>query len=242
MRYFALVQYDGTSYQGWQIQPDAISIQEEIEKVLSKILNSPTKIYASGRTDAGVHALGQTFHFDSKEIADLDKFKYALNSLLPKDIHILSLSNITCDMHARYNVKEKTYIYLINMGEYDVFKRNHIYQLNRRLDLSKIKEASFLFVGEHNFMNFTSKDEDEGNFVRNIYSIDIFEENNILTITFKGDGFMKYMVRMIVGALIEVGLSRLDISKLKEIFELRPRKVCSFKAPANGLYLKEVRY
>ena len=145
-------------------------------------------------------------------------------------------------MHARYNVKEKTYIYLINMGEYDVFNRDHIYQLNRELDLSKIKEASKLFIGEHNFMNFTSKEEDKANYVRNIYEADISINKDIIKISFIGNGFMKYMVRMIVGSLIEVGLNRLDIAKLKSYLDSDKRNVVSYKAPACGLYLEEVNY
>lgn len=242
MRYLVTLSYDGTNYGGWQIQPNATSIEEEIEKVLSKILNTPTKIYGSGRTDAGVHAFGQTFHFDAKEISDLGKFKYSLNSLLPNDIHIINIENKDDTFNARYDVKDKTYSYYINMGEYDLFNRNYMYQLLRPLNIKRMEQCLSLFIGKHNFQNFTSKEEDKDNYVREIYSINLSTDKDIAKITFNGNGFMKYMVRMIVGAFIEVGLSRLDISKLKEIFELRPRKVCSFKAPANGLYLKEVRY
>ena len=241
MRYLATIKYNGTNYAGWQIQPDALGIEEVIEKVLSKLLDSPIKIYGSGRTDAGVHALGQTFHFDSKEIKDLGKFRYSLNSLLPNDMFVTSLILIN-NMHARYDVKSKTYEYLINTGEYDPFKENFYYQLCRKLDVKKMIEASKIFIGEHSFKNFTSKDEDQSNFVRNIYTIDIKEDNDIISITFKGDGFMRYMVRMIVGSLIEVGLDRLEISKLSEMFLQKERKVVSFKAPSCGLYLKEVLY
>ena len=241
MRYFAVIEYDGTRYGGWQIQPNAISIEEEIEKVLSKLLNTPTKIYGSGRTDAGVHAHGQTFHFDSKEITDLGKFRYSLNSLLPKDMFVKELTNKE-NVHARYDAKAKTYVYLINTGIYDPFNKDKMYQLLRKLDVTKMKEASKLFVGEHNFQNFTSKDEDQSNFVRNIYSLDIIEDKGIVKLTFVGNGFMRYMVRMIIGALIEVGLSRLEIVKLEEQLNQKERKVVSYKAPASGLYLEKVEY
>ena len=239
MRYFAVIEYDGTSYGGWQIQPNAASIEEEVEKVLSKLLNTPTKIYGSGRTDAGVHSHGQTFHFDAKEISDLGKFKYSLNSLLPKDMYVKELS-IKENVHARYDAKAKTYVYLINAGEYNPFFKDKMYQLLRKLDISKMKEASKLFIGEHNFMNFTSKDEDQSNFVRTIYSLDIDVDKDIVKLTFVGNGFMRYMVRMIVGSLIEVGLDRLEISKLEESFNTKERKVVSYKAPSCGLYLKDV--
>lgn len=242
MRYLAVVTYDGTHYAGWQIQPNGISIEEEIEKVLSRILNTPTKIYGSGRTDAGVHSHGQTFHFDSKEIKDLDKFTYSLNSLLPRDIHINTIKKVNDDFNARYDVKSKTYVYLINMGNYDPFNKDYMYQLLRPLDISKMEECLEVFKGEHCFMNFTSKDEDQANYVREIYECDLEVKDNIVKITFKGNGFMRYMVRMLVGTLIEVGLARLEVAEVKRILEADERKVVSFKAPACGLYLEKVEY
>lgn len=242
MKYLAIVSYDGTNYVGWQIQPNGDSIEEEIEKVLSKILNTPTKIYGSGRTDAGVHALGQTFHFEAKEITDLGKFTYSINSLLPKDIFIKNIKEVDDSFHARYLVKRKEYKYLINAGEYNPFEKDHIYQLLRPLDISLMKEGLKLFIGEHNFQNFTSKEEDESNFVRTIYEASIKEENNIITIDFIGSGFMRYMVRNLVGSLIEVGLHRLSIEELKMMMDTKERKVCQYKAPSNGLYLVEVKY
>lgn len=234
--------YDGTNYDGWQIQTNSGSIQEEVEKVLSTILNSPTKIYASGRTDKGVHAFKQALHFDSKEIIDLSKFIYSVNSLLPNDIHVVKMEKVSDIFQARYDVKSKTYMYLINIGEYDVFKRNYIYQFLRKLDVNKMKECISIFIGEHNFQNFTSKDEDKSNFVRNIYDASIDVDDNIIKISFTGNGFMRYMVRMLVGTLIEVGLSKLDIDEVKEILNQKERKVVSFKAPSNGLYLVDVSY
>ena len=241
MRFLATIEYDGTKYAGWQIQPNGVSIEEEIEKVLSKLLNKEMKIYGSGRTDAGVHALGQTFHFDA-DIKDIDKFKYSLNCLLPRDMHVLNIEKKGDDFHARYLVKEKEYIYYINMGEYDPFNKDYMYQFQRPLDVDKITEASKLFIGEHCFQNFTSKDEDQDRFVRNIYSIDLSKKDDILKITFRGNGFMRYMIRMIVGTFIEVGLGRLEIAKVKEYLEQKERKVVSYKAPANGLYLSKVIY
>ena len=242
MRYLVKVSYDGTRYGGWQIQPDAISIEEEIEKVLSKLLNTRVKIYGSGRTDAGVHAHGQTFHFDSPKELNIDKFRYSFNCLMPADIYALYIEKKSDDFHARYDAKSKRYNYLINIGEYDPFLDHHVYQLGRALDIDKMKGASKKFVGEHNFQNFTSKDEDQSNFVRNIYSIDISKDKNIIKLSFVGSGFMKYMVRMIVGTLIEIGLGRLDSSYIDENLDKNERKVTSYKAPSEGLYLEEVTY
>ncbi len=242
MRYLAIVSYEGTNYVGWQIQPNGLSVEEAIEKVLSKILNTPTKIYGSGRTDAGVHAIGQTFHFDSKEIADLGKFMYSMNKMLPNDIKISSLSKVNDDFHARFSAKSKTYVYKLNTGKFDVFEKEHVYQLLQKLDVNKMIEASKLLVGEHNFMNFTSKEEDESNFIRNIYSIDIKLDKDIITFSLTGNGFMRYMVRMIVGSLVEVGLNRMSIDDIKNLLSIGVRKQTQYKIDACGLYLVKVNY
>lgn len=242
MRYLATVAYDGTKYAGWQVQPNDISIEEEIEKVLSKVLNTPTKIFGSGRTDAGVHATGQTFHFDSKEIADLGKFTYSVNCLLPDDIHVFEIKKVPNYFHARYNVKEKTYSYYINTGAYNVFQKDHVYQLLRKLDLKKIKEGLGYFVGKHYFGNFTTKDEDEGKYIRTIYFADLTQYEDVIKITFVGDGFMRYMVRMMVGILIEIGLGKIEPIEIQRLLMSPHRNVISYKAPATGLYLEKVQY
>lgn len=242
MRYLATIEYVGTNYAGWQIQPNGVSVQEEIEKVLSRILNRKTKIFGSGRTDAGVHAHGQTFHFDAFQIKDLGKFMYSLNSLLPSDMHVLDIKLVEDDFNARYDVKLKEYSYYINMGEYDPFERDKMYQFLRKLDVEKMAEALNAFKGEHNFKNFTSKTEDKDNYVRKIYECSIEQVDDILKITFVGNGFMRYMVRMMVGALIEVGLGKLTEMQIKILLIQQARKVVSYKAPANGLYLEKVTY
>lgn len=242
MRYLAIVQYDGTNFAGWQVQPDSRSVEEEIEKVLSKVLNTPIKIYGSGRTDAKVHALGQTFHFDSKPIEDIDKFKYSINKMLPEDIHIVSLKQVDENFHARFSVKDKTYLYLLNTGEYDLFNRNFTNQYLRELDFKKMKEASKLFIGKHNFQNFTTKEEDKDNFIRIINSFDIVMNGNVISFTINGNGFMRYMVRMIVGTLIEVGLGKLSIDEVKDYLDSPIRKQAPFKASPEGLFLLKVNY
>ena len=242
MRYFCVASYDGTNYAGWQIQPNAVSIQQTIEERLGRILNTETKIYGSGRTDAKVHALGQTFHFDAKEIDDLDKFRYSFNQVLPNDIFIKSIIKVTDEFNARLSAVSKTYSYVLNNGEMNPFKRNYETFYPKHLDLQKMIEASKEFIGVHNFQNFTSKDEDENNFVREIFSIDIKEENHIFTFTFKGDGFMRYMIRFIVGSLLQVGIDKISIDDIKASLNSKERHIISFKAEPQGLYLCEVNY
>lgn len=245
MRYFGIVQYKGTSYCGWQKQTVSKlpSIQEEIERVLSKILNQEIKIYGSGRTDAGVHAMGQTFHFDTEKVIDSYKFCYGFNKLISKDIVLLSIEKVSDNFHARFNAKTKTYLYkILNKKVADPFRKNLAYQLSQPLDIDAMKKAAKLFEGEHNFQNFTSKEEDDQNFVRKLHSISINKNDNLIAIELIGNGFMRYMVRMIVGNLVQIGLGKMNEDEILFNLNSEVRKPSSYKAPAEGLYLKEVSY
>lgn len=242
MRLLAVVEYDGTSYAGWQYQPDQISVQETIEKAISQIRNTPTKIFGSGRTDAGVHALGQTFHFDIDEERDLDKFRHSINCVLPKDIRVKSLRVVPSDFHARLSAKEKTYRFVLNLKEASAFTDKYEQVLDGKLDIKEMKKCSKLFEGKHCFQNFTTKEEDEDNFVRTIYRINIEEFDYHLHITFVGTGFMRYMVRLIVGTLIQVGKGKLSVRDVDDILYKKTRLPVSYKAEAKGLFLVEVKY
>lgn len=242
MRYLATVSYDGTSYVGWQVQPNGLSVEECIEKAISQILNKDTKIFASGRTDAGVHALGQTFHFDSDVQFDIGKFLYSLNCLLPEDIHILRMKQVSDDFSARFNAVSKTYRYILNEGQYDVFNRKYANQFLRTLDVSSMQEASSYFIGEHNFQNFTSKEEDDKGFARKINSFCVKKDGNNIVFEVNGNGFMRYMVRMMVGALIEIGLGKQKIEYVREKLCEETRNQVPYRAKPCGLFLVEVSY
>jgi len=242
MRYLITFSYDGTLYNGYQIQDDQPTIQNEIEKNLSKIFNSDIKIHASGRTDAKVHAINQKAHFDSEKIIDLDRLKNSLNKMLKEDIFIKDIKEVDSDFHARFNVVSKEYHYLINVGEYDPFKRNYVYQYNKELDIDKMKEAAKYFIGTHNFKSFTKTDINRNDYVRTIYNIDIVKEKDLITIKFCGNGFLRYMVRNIVGLLIEVGENKINIDSINEILEKEDRTFASKTANPEGLYLYDVKY
>ena len=245
MRVFGVVAYQGNNYQGWQKQSDAPSVEETIEKVFSKVLNRDINIYGSGRTDAGVHAYHQTFHFDvEKENLDLDKLKYAVNSLLPKDIFIKELKIVSDDFHARFSIKEKTYEYVIRFGNRDVFNYQNEATIPFPTDIELLKKSLSLFIGKHNYQNFTSKEEDEAGFVREIkeISVDYDKENNRLKICLTGNGFMRYMVRYIVGTSLAVAQGKEDISFIERNLDANNRNIVSYKAPAEGLFLKDVKY
>ena len=155
MRYLITFSYDGSKYKGYQKQPEVTTIQGELEKVLTGINNSEVLVSASGRTDAGVHALNQTAHFDLDINITSEKLKMALNSLLPSDIYVKKVEEVDRDFHARFNVKEKEYIYKINVGEYNPLEKDYVYQYNKELDVVKMKEAIKYFEGTHDFKSFT---------------------------------------------------------------------------------------
>jgi len=244
MRLLMTVSYDGTNYYGYQKQPNRRTIQEEIEKQLTKInSNKIVNISASGRTDRNVHAFNQKIHFDiEKKNINIKTLRRSLNKLIPNDIYIKNIIEVDDDFHARFSVKKKIYLYKINLGEYNPIERNYVYQLNRKIDIESMIKASKYLIGEHNFRAFTKVDDEKEDYVRNIYNIDFNLDNDILTITFEGNGFLRYMVRNLVGSLIDVGLNKIDINDIKIILESRDRKRAGLQAPACGLYLKDVIY
>ena len=242
-RYKIIFSYDGTLFYGYSKQISLRTVQEVVEKSLSTILNEDIKIYASGRTDKGVHALNQVADFTiSKKIENKEKFLYQFNKILPDDIYCKNIVKTKLDFSSRFNAKKKIYVYRINLKEYNPLMRNYEYFDNNITDLEMMKEVSKLFIGTHDFKNFTSKKEDDNNFIRTIYSIDFKLNKGILNIEFTGDGFMRYEVRKIVGTLLEVGKKHIDIRKVKDILYSNNRSIINYTASASGLYLKKVVY
>lgn len=242
MRVLGIVAYDGTNYNGWQRQPDEPSIQGEIERVLSQILDTHIEVYGSGRTDRGVHAKGQTFHFDIDKPFDLNKLLIGFNSIVNKDIRLLKLKRMKNDFHARYNAKGKVYYYLINNGEYSPFDRQYCMQIRAQLDIEAMQKAATLFIGTHNFHDFTTKDEDKDGYVRTINDISIKAKGKLIRIDINGSGFMTYMIRFIVGTLIAIGNGKEDESFITRHLDSAIRDIISYKADAQGLYLYRVLY
>ena len=244
MRILATVSYNGTNYQGWQKQPNAITVQETIEKDLSKFFNQPVTIYGAGRTDAGVHALGQKFHFDiEKDSLDLDRLIYSLNCMLPADIKIEDMEEVEPDFHARFSAKEKVYGYSIILDSKDVLFYNIMYTCPYDINPDILEIALTHFIGTYNFKNFTSKETDKDNFVRTIYDIKVNRSEKEISVTLRGNGFMRYMIRFIIGTAIQVALGNEVMETIDELLdEKSERKVVSWKAPANGLILLDVLY
>lgn len=246
MRYFMTFSYDGSKYKGYQKQPRVKTVQSEIEKALKQILsNEKITISASGRTDAGVHALNQKAHFDSKKEIAPEKLRKAVNSLIPADIYIKEIIEVDSDFHARFDVKAKEYIYKINMGEYNPIEKDYVYQYNRRLDVVEMERALKYLEGTHDYKSFTKTDEEKDDFVRTIVQANLIRDvknvNNI-TISFLGTGFLRYMVRNMVGCLIEIGEGKRKSEDIIKILEAKDRKKAGKTANPEGLYLKDVFY
>lgn len=241
MKYKITFSYDGTNYYGYEIQPKVISIQETLEKEISVILNEKIRIYSSGRTDRGVHAFEQVATFDTNKDFSISKFLVSINKLLPKDIYVKSIESVDDNFDARFSSKYKIYQYYINTVSYDVFRRNYEVFIPN-LNIEKMKEVSSIFVGKHCFKNYCSKPIDKEDFIREISYIHFIETNGNVIIEFKGSGFMTYMVRKIVGSLIEVGKGKMDKEDLLEYLENNKRDIMPFTAESRGLFLKKVGY
>ena len=243
MRILGICSYKGTNYYGWQKQVGFVSVQSTIEEVLSKVYDSPIAITGSGRTDAGVHALKQYFHFDAPKEKDLKQLCYALNKMLPEDIKILSLEVVNNDFHSRYNAKKKIYEYRIVLKNKDPFQDELAFVYPMEFDFDLFKEALNKFVGKHNYQDFTSKEEDEGGFVREIYTINVTKNDNDIKVRFEGNGFMRYQIRNMIGAAISVANKKENLDFIDyHLKDDKKREIISYKSPANGLYLVDVVY
>lgn len=235
--------YDGSAYVGFQSQKNGLAIQDVVEKALKTIFKEEIRIVMASRTDAKVHAKGQVFHFDNDKEIDPYRLKGAINSFLPKDMHILKVEKASKNFHSRYMVKDKTYEYLINLGEYDVFLNNYAYQCPYKLDLDLMKEGAKAYVGRHNFASFNTTPytvkEDQH---RTIYEFNLTKKGNLLTIKVRGDGFLRNMVRIMVGTLIDLGRGKKSLEDIKEMLENPCKSTRRYNITGSGLYLKKIRH
>lgn len=243
MRYKVTLAYDGSNYCGWQIQPNGLSVQQVVEEVISSIQKIETHIEASGRTDAKVHAKGQVFHFDTHLSMTAEQWEKALNAKLPEDMRVKHVEQVNDNFHSRFDAKWKNYDYYVNLGAYDPFERNHVLQLCRPLDVVKMKECAKCFVGCHDFTAFNANSlQERPNQVRTIYDLWIEEKGEMIIFHYYGEGFLRYMVRMITQTLIEVGKGRLTIEQVNELLQQAKKHSAPFNASAVGLYLVKVGY
>ncbi|MED4690588.1 tRNA pseudouridine(38-40) synthase TruA [Peribacillus frigoritolerans] len=242
--YKLTIQYDGGRYKGWQrLGNSDDTIQGKIENVLTEMVGEKIEIIGCSRTDAGVHALAQIANFKIGEnLTEVEIMNY-LNRYLPRDISIVEVTLVPERFHARYNAKDKTYLYKIWNEPYtNPFMRKYSMHVEKKLDITRMKKGCQSFIGEHDFTAFSNAKSKKKSMVREIYSIDIEENAGFIEITVRGDGFLYNMVRKIVGTLIEVGLGEIDAENIPSILESKERIQTGRMAEATGLYLVKVDF
>lgn len=239
----AIVSYDGYNYAGWQKQENALGIQQIIEQALYKITKENIDVVASGRTDAGVHALGQVFHFQTNKNIPAIQYERALNALLPKDIRILETKEKDEDFHARFNAKQKRYDYYCSYDIKNPFNYKYRNLLSQKLDVQEMIKASKVFLGTHDFTSFaSSKIDPRKPRIKTISRLEIVEEGQDVHFIYEGSGFLRYQVRMMSGTLIAVGQHKIGVEDVQKMLDAKDKHACRYNAPSNGLYLVEVTY
>ena len=246
MRNFKIIlQYEGTRYQGWQRQDSTgNTIQGKLEALLAKMTgNGFVQVNGSGRTYAGVHALGQVAGFKLETDMTPQEIMRYMNRYLPEDIKVIDICEMPERFHSRLNAKKKTYVYRIwNSSLPCVFERRYVYELEEKLDIEAMEKAADLLVGKHDFKAFTSTKKSKKSTVRTIESIMIERKGNELVLTYKGDGFLYHMVRILTGTLIEVGLHERDVHSVQTLLDKGTRELSGTLVPAKGLCLVAVEY
>ncbi len=246
MRNIKLVlEYDGRRYKGWQRQTITKStVQGRIEHVLQLMTGEKIELHGSGRTDTGVHALGQVASFHTQSQMGLSEIEDYLHKYFPDDINLLDIQEMPERFHSRLNSKGKQYIYRIwnHPLKNNIFNRGYYYHITKPLNIEKMKQAADLFVGTKDFRSFTALKSKNKSTVRTLSKIEILKEESEITINFSGDGFLHRMVRVITGTIIQVGLGELSVSEIKEMFEKEKRSAAGFTAPPHALFLVNVIY
>ncbi len=242
MRYKATVIYDGTNYCGWQIQADKPTVQEEIEKALEQLFGVKTAIVGSGRTDSGVHAEGQVFSFESDTNIDQKRLYKAINAYLPSDIRVIDCVIASPDFNARYSAKRKTYTYNLYCSEIENPLKERYAVKCFPLDISLMKKAGKILVGEHDFKAFSSTGSQVKTSIRKIYSLTVKKSKEDIQISVCGNGFLYNMVRIIAGTLVAVGEKRLPLENIQKALISGDRTLVGKTLPAKGLTLKKVLY
>lgn len=244
--YKLLIAYDGTAYCGWQVQPNGLSIQEIIQKAIATILRCDVTLIGSGRTDAGVHALGQVAHFHSPIPLDLYRFYGSINGLLPSDIRIKEICEVPLEFHSQYSAKTKTYYYHLYLERVqDPFRRHYSLHVREKIDLSLLKKAAKCFLGTHDFTSFANeahRGSAANDPIRTLQRIDIIEEAGGVRLELQADGFLYKMVRNIVGTLLEVASGKRCIEEIEAIFAAKDRRRAGKAVPPHALFLASVDY
>ncbi|MEZ6049557.1 MAG: tRNA pseudouridine(38-40) synthase TruA [Planctomycetaceae bacterium] len=248
------IAYDGTNYVGWQVQPNGVSVQQKVEQAIEKLTLSSTRVIVAGRTDSGVHALGQVSNFRTESTIPPEKIQRGLQRFLPDDIVIRNVEEVSPEFHATYGAKQKHYRYLIlNSRTPNPFLRNYAYRQQAELDIDLMQQGAEYLLGEHDFRCFETQFPNKATSVRTMHSVKVGRHqgwelwNNrfpeeFITFDIVGSGFLYNMVRAIMGTLIKIGMQKWPPERMREIIESQDRSIAGETAPAEGLYLMEVDY
>jgi len=238
------IEYDGSEFHGWQIQPNLKTVQGIMQKELSKLLRVPVELDGTSRTDAGVHAYGQRATFSGEFGIPTERILFAANNLLPGSIHISKVSEVPERFHARFDAKAKTYRYVIHNTQHrNVFDRNYCWYVGPKLNVADMQEAAGHFVGTHDFKSCQATGGPEKHStVRTVMDLQVTSQDEKIIIEITGDGFLYNMVRIIVGTLVQVGLGRIKPDQIEGILQSKDRTRAGRTAPPQGLYLVQVYY
>nr|WP_294495366.1 tRNA pseudouridine(38-40) synthase TruA [uncultured Mediterraneibacter sp.] len=237
------VAYDGTAYCGWQIQPNGITIEEVINRALSRLTGEDIAVIGASRTDAGVHARGNVAVFDTMSAIPPERFAYAVNTVLPEDIAVVKSGEVPGNWHPRYAESVKSYEYrILNQEMPDPLRRKDTWHVSFPLDIDKMRQAAAYLTGEHDFRSFCSIHTGVKSTVRTIFSLDLDREDAVIVIRIKGNGFLYNMVRIIAGTLVDVGRGFYSPGEVRDILEAKERKRAGATAPPQGLILSSIEY
>ncbi len=242
--YKITIQYDGSRYKGWQVQKSTdMTIQGKLQSVLSQMVGYEVEVIGSGRTDAGVHALGQVANFHIPDQFSAQEVIEYLNQYLPMDIAVIDIEEVDERFHASFSAVEKTYVYRIHTSTIqNVFERKYMYDYTEKLNVEAMREAANEMIGTHDFMAFCGNKKMKKSTVRTVSNIEIEEKDGEIQISYTGDGFLQQMIRIMTGTLIEVGNGSKAVSEIKSIIESKDRANAGYTVPAEGLILKSVKY
>lgn len=244
--YKMVIAYDGTFYSGWQIQDNAPSIQQHLQEAIKIVLKTDVNVIGSGRTDSGVHALGQVANFKHSDEIDLFRFFASLNALLPKDIRVIKIEKAPLKFHAQHSALSKTYHYHIRLNRIqDPFKRLYSFHVREKIDLDLLKQAAALFIGTHDFASLANEAHSgcaAYDSIRTMQEINLVLQEEGIRLEFKADGFLYKMVRNIVGTLLEVAAHKRAIETIPPLFDTKDRRKAGMAAPPHGLFLMQVDY
>ena len=241
MRYFLEIAYDGTNYHGWQAQPNALAVQAVLDDCLSKVLRQPISTTGSGRTDTGVHASQQFVHFDAVQALDVQQVVFRLNRILPADISALNLYLVSDEAHARFDAVARTYHYYISSNR-NPFKRYYAWYHSRPLDVQKMNDAAAILLKHEDFTTFSKVKGDTNHYRCTMYEAQWRQQGQELVFTIRANRFLRGMVRLIVGTLVDVGSGKLTVEAFEQIIVSQDRSKASAAAPAAGLFLAKVEY